>query len=146
MDEDDIYDFNERIEDAMDNQAILTKAIQKSIDGGWKMFGFRVDDYIPPWYVVKGGEMPTPKVVEKWVPENSLLICDMNDHYYVWTHLIFNHDFAKALWGEGPVYARSGKPIDSGITYHDETCLAWQYHLQQMVIAEDPVKYLGENV
>lgn len=22
----------------------------------------------------------------------------------------------------------------------------WQYHLQQMVIAEDPIKYLGENI
>lgn len=22
----------------------------------------------------------------------------------------------------------------------------WQYHLQQMVIADDPIKYLGENI
>jgi len=22
----------------------------------------------------------------------------------------------------------------------------WQYHLQQMVIAPDPIKYLGENI
>jgi hypothetical protein len=22
----------------------------------------------------------------------------------------------------------------------------WQHHLQQMVIADDPIKYLGENI
>lgn len=50
--------------------------------------------------------------------------------------IIFSHDFAKALWGEEPSSNYFGKP---GIPY-------WQYHLQQMVIAEDPIKYLGENL
>lgn len=37
--------------------------------------------------------------------------------------LIFNHEFAKTFWGE-----------------HN-----WKYHLQQMVLADDPVIYLGEH-
>lgn len=61
--------------------------------------------------------------------------------------LIFNHDFAKALWGEklhaNPVvtdlktYAEGKDPI------HLEK---WQYHLQQLVIADDVFKYLEENI
>lgn len=61
--------------------------------------------------------------------------------------LIFNHDFAKALWGEDPaMFAMEdikkdelGKVYMPGLTW-------WQYHLQQMVIAEDPIKYLGEHL
>lgn len=46
---------------------------------------------------------------------------------------IFSHDFAKALW--------------PGVHYEDETSYpAFEYHLQQMVIAEDPIKYLGANI
>lgn len=50
--------------------------------------------------------------------------------------IIFNHDFAKALWGKEDRQFRS----IGGWTQ------AWKYHLQQMVIAEEPIKYLGENI
>lgn len=54
-------------------------------------------------------------------------IYDSRD-YYVKERLsaqeiIFNHQFAISLWGK--------KPLN---------------HLKQMVIAEDPIKYLGENI
>jgi len=57
--------------------------------------------------------------------------------------LIFNHDFAKALWGGG-VYANfyAGKHGDT----IDFKGLNWQGHLINMVIADDPIKYLGENI
>src|SRR4051794_40144609 len=53
--------------------------------------------------------------------------------------IIFNLHFAKAFWGDeeakiehqGWVQEYTGKP-------------AWQYHLQQMVISENPLKYLGQ--
>lgn len=58
--------------------------------------------------------------------------------------VIFSHDFAKALWGQ------------SYENYLWVNCLlchatpvkkpAWEMHLQQMVIAEDPIRYLAENV
>ena len=54
--------------------------------------------------------------------------------------LIFNHDFAKALWGEEP-YGFEG--TDVMIEYPS---LEWQHHLQQMVLSDDPIKYLGENM
>lgn len=37
--------------------------------------------------------------------------------------LVYNHDFCKALWGE-----------------------KWEHHIQQMVLAPDPVKYLSDNM
>ena len=52
------------------------------------------------------------------------------DWYEVW---IFNHDFAKAFWKDEE-YHNEGhycKPLP-----------AWQYHLQQMVLEEEPLKYL----
>lgn len=98
----------------MNNQEILEKAIQKAIDGGFN-----------PTY-----EIYVSKQANLELPENKVF------------ELIFNHDFAKALWGERD---------EDRITIIGETDwrkwpLPWQYHLQQMVTAEDPIKYLGENI
>lgn len=50
--------------------------------------------------------------------------------------LIYNHDFARALWGkEAPSNYCKMTGVDM-----------WQYHLQQMVIAEDPIAYLSEHI
>lgn len=43
--------------------------------------------------------------------------------------IIFNHDFAKAFWGEDD--------FDSINRKKD-----WKHHLQLMVLEEDPIKYL----
>lgn len=51
---------------------------------------------------------------------------------------------AKALWGDDyhgySVYEKSGK------FSHNVHTITWRYHLQQMVIAENPIKYLGEHI
>ena len=71
----------------------------------------------------------------------------------------FSHDFAEAFWGNDR-RVRS----NSGNFYHCRNCgnwidkcpnckkmnsdtlfiEKWQYHLQQMVISEDPIKYLEQ--
>lgn len=97
----------------MTHAEILEKAIQKAIDGGWKADAVGMVTIIP-----KG-----------WLE---------HDHYKA---IIFNHDFAKALWGI------NSEPISSDISKDSELIKSiWQYHLQQMVIADDPVKYLGDNL
>ena len=48
--------------------------------------------------------------------------------------VIFSHDFAKAFWGE--------RLIESSISGNE----GWQYHLQQMVISKDPIKYLEQFI
>jgi len=49
--------------------------------------------------------------------------------------LIYSKSFAKALWGED--YIANKKMFANH---------AWQYHLQNMVIVDNPIKYLGENI
>lgn len=101
----------------MTNQAILEKAIQKAIDGGWKQ-----DKYA---------------VLDSWTDAG----------------IIFNHEFAKGLWGEEtheaqlPLdpYDAEDCPKCKG-TWWDTPHYCWQYHLQQMVVAEDPIKYLEEHL
>lgn len=66
--------------------------------------------------------------------DENLLIGEFKNWHY--PDIIFLHDFAKALWGE-----QEQDWDGEGYTTPD-----WQYHLQQMVIAEDPIAYLGENM
>lgn len=111
----------------MDRKNILEKAIQKAIDGGWKMpfgsNGHKIQKYVEsrPESIVFGYK-------EDWQDEYHL-----EGHWSI-PELIFNHDFAKALWNEEykkwPLYKIKN----------------YEFHLQQMVIAEDPIKYLGENI
>jgi hypothetical protein len=54
---------------------------------------------------------------------------------------IFNHEFAKALWGEEIVHVQP----DLSIPGVYESPL-WKQRLMDMVVAEDPIKYLGENL
>lgn len=58
--------------------------------------------------------------------------------------LLTKDDFyvAKALWGE-----QRGRLVVGGIlTRQAVENIGWISHLQQMVIAEDPIKYLGETL
>lgn len=108
----------------MTNQQILEKAIQKAIDGGWKQ--------------------PDPTVV--WWRSSEGITREAYG-------LIFNHDFAKALWGdeliqypEGDTYTVTALLNPTPNFCRSTELFVWQYHLQQMVIAEDPIKYLGEHL
>lgn len=48
----------------------------------------------------------------------------------------FNHDFAKAFWGEEiESFSIKGKG-------GDVLRIAWRHHLQAMVISPDPLKYI----
>lgn len=106
----------------MNNQQILEKAINLAIAGGWEMEFANTTLWRP-----------------KELAEFSLM-----KNYPTLGSLIFNHNFAKALWGEEAAYSWSGDVVPAE---PDETAEPmWQYHLQQMVIAEDPIKYLGEHL
>jgi hypothetical protein len=48
--------------------------------------------------------------------------------------ILFNHDFAKCLWGTKTVLSR-----DNNYTMIE----TWQYHLQKMAIAENPLDYIN---
>lgn len=44
--------------------------------------------------------------------------------------IIFSHGFAYAFWGEDNIKPSTNAPI------------AWEYYLQEMVLEENPIKYL----
>lgn len=57
--------------------------------------------------------------------------------------IIFSHPFAKALWGDVMVTTNLFWLTDTG--HRNEYHLPnWQHHLQQMVLAENPIDYLRE--
>jgi hypothetical protein len=117
---------------AINKQLVLEKAIQKAIDGGWEAHGvFRQVEFL--------------------VDEDMALLVwyDYGDEatflgFRSENDVIFNHDFAKALWGERKVDRIEELP--GRVKTYYKTNSGWHYHLQQMVIAEDPIKYLGENI
>lgn len=128
----------------MSNQEILEKAISKAIEGGWKAefkkIGRDNDGYMQFGLTFPNGGF------KNWF-EGS----DSNHE-----NIIFSHDFAKALWPDVLVLP-DGEEIDISklrpgeiIEYKGKNIpyrrKAWQYHLQQMVIAPDPIQYLGENI
>lgn len=119
----------------MTNAEILTKAIQKAIDGGW------------PWEL-----NPKEKPSDIWIMViPKPLRRGMRGFYF--NHemdaplIIYRHDFAKALWGNNRVITkRITNPFDADEEIAVVTAEAWKHHLQQMVIAEDPIKYLEANI
>lgn len=146
----------------MTNQEILTKAIQKAIDGGWQEAEYKpcgTHDYNPQiWFDDDGVNLGFEAQCDKSMAGN-----DMWGRAWKENELIFNHDFAKALWGEDWACEWHGHPVGDGDLFcrRDDgkgtvtsICGAaksvvlqvWQYHLQQMVIADDPIKYLGDNL
>lgn len=101
------------------NQEILEKAITKAIEGG-----FNPEPYF------KSKDVYVPAIVD-------------NPLQY---GLIYNHDFAKALWGEQKALENGEYPSEVIMYEGKPIWHPWQYHLQQMVIADDPIAYLGEHI
>jgi hypothetical protein len=103
----------------MTNRKIITKAIKKAESNGYESeVYFRWEDY-----------------------DGEVDFADWEYHEHIY-ELIYDHDFAKALWGEavyGTLAELRGDAPPNKLPH-------WKYHLQQMVIADDPIKYLGENM
>lgn len=96
----------------MTPEQILKKAIRKA-----EKNGFNLRDYLPFCCV-------DPE-------ENPLEFLAVYPEV-----IIFEHDFAKAFWGEE--VKRIGNGYGSVVEYLPE----WKWHLQQMVLEKEPLKYL----
>lgn len=110
----------------MTNQQMLTKAIERAVERGWK----------PHWGTLKWKVLPVTNMIEVDSPT-------MKDFPYHTVEVIYHHDFAKAYWGE-EYYDEVNEFAD----YIDRLTRAsyegwpmWQYHLQQCVLSENPIKY-----
>ena len=106
----------------MTNEEILKKAIEKAVKGGYNFkLAKEITDQID--YI-------EAKNIAVASPDTDLV----KSMYGV----IFSHDFAKAIWGSGPVCSFCFKgPSSKHELFHD-----WQYHLREMVLEEDKLKYI----
>jgi hypothetical protein len=104
----------------MKKKEIFESAVGKAMKNGYK----RNDDF--NWRVV--GRDIVYTLGDKQVSFDCMRV-------------IFSHDFAKAFWGE----ERWSCGNKNGCTHYpdeDHRIHGWRYHLQQMVIEKDPIKYL----
>lgn len=122
----------------MTDQEILEKAIQKAIDGGWS-YPFGANTYEIHKYVEARPEVLAFGLREDWQDDDDP--GHLEGHWSI-PELIFNHDFAKALWGEGIRKPEPGKVLMIGSRGN----INWMFHLMQMVIAGNPLEYLGEHI
>lgn len=54
--------------------------------------------------------------------------------------IIYSHDFAKAFWGEESHHKFEYAPEFAG---ENKFIIAWQFHLQQLVLEDNPIEYLS---
>lgn len=117
----------------MTNAEVLKRAISIAVENGWK------DEEGLSFITIEGSVFMN----KSYTPPNILF--DVKE-------ILFDHSFAKAFWGEEPYYIsesvyqhefhKNGKPKEMGITAGP----FWQYHLQQMVLEENPIDYLRKFV
>lgn len=108
----------------MTKQQIIEKAITKAKDNGWKSFGF------DKWSIKPNGVQVDFELSDE--QKEGWLSGGYSPHYMV---VIFDHDFAKALW---PGERREG--------FNTIMTPNWIFHLKRMVISEDRLKYLGDHL
>lgn len=113
----------------MTDKKILIKAIKVAAKNGYN--GYRVEpieDYFefygdsPSWYLDNGKQ-----------EEDNKDICIRD--------IIFDREFAKAFWGYEKVALR-----DWNLCNDNPLIEAWKYHLQQIILEEEPLKYLEKHL
>jgi len=110
------------------NKHILERAIQKAIDGGWQ-----------PYELSTGSITDKIRYTLKFTKPSQI------------RGLIFDQEFAKALWGEKEIRIIIGAEYSDeeewGVPWNIEDITPkWKYKLSQMVISPDFIKYLEDNI
>lgn len=134
----------------MSDQEILEKAIQKALDGGWRPRGFTLEDGTD---LYGDEEISTFDIYRYGLKKVTFFNHEAVRFFIPVWEIIFNHSFAKALWGEGLICIDGGQEIWQHMEHyhcniHDDCPVqpAWSYRVVHMVLADDPIKYLGENL
>ena len=125
----------------MTDQEILQKSIEK-IEIKSIISGYEIDK----WKIISpmGKDIYLSAFV--WARDSTRFDADHTYEIKIyWQQIIFGHNFAKFFFGEKPQKVYGGiwntyskKPTT--VQLHEVP--VWQYHLQQMVISEEPIKYL----
>lgn len=116
----------------MTKRQILEKAIKQAVAGGWLPF-----------------EFGTPTEITQWDDEGMITIAvlfPLHEEPTAWIRelegIIYNHDFAKALWGYDEYKTTYTGTMGSGYSLQP----AWMVHMYNMVTQPDPIQYLKETL
>ena len=129
----------------MSDQEILERVIQKALDRGWKPRSWKLED----GQELYDEEICNFDIYRYGIKKVTFFNEDAVRFFIPVWEIIFNHDFAKALWGNGhspTVVVSRYESTDTRKSYVTELGPMYMWHLQQMAIAADPVKYLGEQL
>lgn len=106
----------------MSNKDILKKAIDKAIKNGY-------------WH--------------GYYTQHNF--AELYENEWFWYNVIFSHYFAKAFWGKNKVCYLCGhtekecrieQTTNCGAEGFGGFTISWKYHLQQMVLEEEPLEYI----
>lgn len=111
----------------MVHDEMLRVLIELAVKNGWKEYPAVLE---LPWETSIGRVW----LYEKDAPDGSSSLVDFS-----FKEIIFNHDFAKAVYGPGIVH----KELPHGVW--SNTNHAWEYHIMMQSISDDPLKYMYEN-
>ena len=107
----------------MTDKEILQKAIEKAGKNGFDLKKWRI-------FMHHGND-----VIDMDLDHEVKAILLIGQTYA----LIFSHDFARAFWGN-----KKSKRMhfDDGSHYYKVIDEGWQYHLRDMVLEAEPLKYM----
>lgn len=120
---------------------IIQKAIRKAVENGWDMFDYRNGDKEVVWTFT----MPT--MIIQTVDEDGN--CETIDSFRV-NDLLCSKSFNQHLWNHEPYYMMEAKyqhefnPDGTNKSIEFRAGGIWEFRMVQILLAEDPVKKLGE--
>lgn len=121
--------------------SILGRAIRLAIERGWKYNDIDLE-------FKKVGTVSLVGNIVYLYEGRPLKSRPINS--YCLEEIIYNHDFARALFGERedrqPTREEGSSYYGGGAGGFITVKEGWQFHLQQMVISENPIAYLGDHI
>lgn len=121
----------------MTDKEILKRVIEIALDNGWKA------EIISKRY---GKDEPISSInyAVKDLPKHMDLLIG---NFIVNPMMLFSHEFAKAFWGDDIMTIEKVNVGDIVLQAgHELNFVVWQYHLQQMVLEENPIQYLKQFI
>ncbi len=114
----------------MNNQEILQKAMRRARKNGYnKQMERRLAKENGIDITIEPGEGLVSSVEKYSIPTRLMVL---------------SHDFAKAFWPGKRLIQVTDAYLDDINEIDGGTLHEWQFHLQQMVLEEDPIKYLKQ--
>jgi hypothetical protein len=108
-------------------QEVLLKALDKAVANGFD------EDEFDGWNLLSGAE--------------KLSLLRQALEHCAYYSIIFRPSFAEALWGDDEYKnCRTCHRQHYDQTDMNDNMPPWEYHLQEMVIADDPIEYLRSTL